>query len=378
MSGYREAVEQALAATTILSPTSFAWFGVPQQSLPARSEAAMDGAAARAYLVYALQARLYGSFYCLGAASRDGFEATPPTRLGPSPFLLELSRANRGRGSHEAGWTVAALQDDRVVVERDGLRLWVRPEDLHDGPGRHASQQPGADQPGAGQPGADRSGAVPSGLVRPDSIQFAALQPGAAVGVLMPKELMRLSPGFYMALGDAEFPADASVGLVRFYWCLRQEGAALLVETLTGTLNEAGLSFRLKVISDPAAYRRCDAGVLYALAPQYERVARIVADVYREVEPWLGGSIPALTKPLAPGLGLAEDPGAGGESFGMSRCRLLAEGIVTAAELRAGSLAQTLEVVAGHFAQAGISLEQPYLSPGSVDRYHLPEVSLDA
>jgi hypothetical protein len=373
MTGYREAVEQAVAATTILSPTSFSWFGVPQQSLPARSEAAMDGAAARAYLVYALQARLYGSFYCLGAASRDGFEAAPPARLGPSPFLLELSRANRGTGSHEPGWTVAALQDDSVVVERDGLRLWVRPEDLHRGHGRHASQQPRADQPDA-----LRSGPIRSDPIQLGAIQSATLQPGAAVGVLMPKELMRLSPGFYMALGDAEFPADASVALVRFYWCLRSEGAAVLVERLTSALNEAGLSFRLKVISDPAAYRRCDAGVLYALAPQFDRVARIVAGVYRQVERWLRPSIPALTKPLAPGLGLAEDPGADMESFGMNRCRLLAEGIVTAAELRAGSLAQTLEIVAGHFAQAGIPLEQPYLSPGSVDRYRLPKVPADA
>jgi hypothetical protein len=347
---HREAVEQAIAATTVLSPTAFAWFGAPQQTLAERSAAAMDAAAARAYLVYALQTRLYTSFYCLGAASPDGFEPAPTHRLGPSPFVWALSQANRGTGSREPGWTVAAHEDGRVVVERDGLRLWVGPEDLHCDDGAVG-----------GEP-----------AVSPD-----AVHPGAQVGVRMPKELRRLSPGFYMALGNAEFPSDASAvaGIVRCYWSLRSEGAAALVERLTGALNEVGLAFRLKVIADPEGYRRCDAGVLYTLAPQFELVAPIVADTHRRVEPWLRPASPALTKPLAQGLALAEDPGAGAESFGMNRCRLLAEGIVDAAERGAGSVAERLEVVAAHFAQAQVSLEQPYLRPGSVDRYRLPEVA---
>jgi hypothetical protein len=345
---HREAVAQAVAATTVLSPTAFAWFGAPQQPLPQHTAAAMDATAARAYLVYALQSRLYTSFYCLGAASPDGFDSAPTHRLGPSPFVWALSQANRGSGSRDPGWTVAAHEDGRVVVERDGLRLWVRPDELH------------------------RDGAVGGEHVPPPG----AVQPGAQVGVRMPKELRRLSPGFYMALGDAEFPSDASqaAGVVRCYWSLRSEGAAALIERLTGALNEAGIAFRLKVIADPDGYRRCDAGVLYTLAPQFERLAPIVADTHHQVEPWLRPASPALTKPLAPGLALAEDPGAGTESFGMNRCRLLAEGIVDAAERGAGSAAERMEVVAAHFAQAQVSLEQPYLRPGSVDSYCLPEV----
>ncbi len=184
-----------------------------------------------------------------------------------------------------------------------------------------------------------------------------------------------------MALGDAEFPPDASqaAGVVRCYWSLRSEGAATLVERLTGALNEAGVAFRLKVIADPEGYRRCDAGVLYTLAPQFERLAPIVADTHHRIERWLRPASPALTKPLAPGLALAEDPGvgagAGAESFGMNRCRLLAEGIVDAAERGAGSVAERMEVVAAHFAQVQVSLEEPYLRPGSVDSYNLPEVA---
>lgn len=39
--------------------------------------------------------------------------------------------------------------------------------------------------------------------------------------------------------------------------------------------------------------------------------------------------VPLFTKPLAPGLGLAEDPG-DRLSFGQSRCRIAAEGLVRA------------------------------------------------
>jgi hypothetical protein len=363
---HREAVEQAVAATTVLSPTAFAWFGAPQQALAERSAAAMDATAARAYLVYALQSRLYTSFYCPGVASPAGFDPTPTRRLGPSPFLWALSQANRGTGSREPGWTVAAHEDGRVVVERDGLRLWVRPEELHRGGGKRAPS------PGAGQPGPHELDDDPGEHASP----LDAVRPGAQVGVRMPKELRRLSPGFYMALGDAEFSPDASqaAGIVRCYWSLHSEGAAALVERLTGALNEAGLAFRLKVIADPEGYRRCDAGVLYTLAPQFELVAPIVADTHRLIEPWLRPVSPALTKPLAPGLALAEDPGVDAESFGMNRCRLVAEGIVNAAERGAGSAAERMEVVAAHFERAQVSLERPYLRPGSVDRYRLPEV----
>ena len=72
-----------------------------------------------------------------------------------------------------------------------------------------------------------------------------------------------------------------------------------------------------------------------------------------------------MTLPLAPGLAFAEDPG-GGESFGAHRCLLLAEAAVTAAERGLGAPEDRLEVVRERFAEAGTTLDAPYLgsSPG--------------
>jgi hypothetical protein len=335
MTSYRQVAEGALGAVAIRGRTSFSWFGVPAGDLPAHTESAMSPADARAYLLYQLQTRLYGDFYTQGEAKpslSDG-HVMPP--LGPSPFVQALSEANHGTGSLESGWTIVAEDADRLVVERGGLRLWSQP----------------------------------SGVAAANG---APLQPGAAVAVLMPKELLRLSPGYYMALGNRELPTDGSGTIVRFYWDLRSEGAVGLVELLTRSLNDAGHAFRLKVVSDPASYTRCDAGVLYTLASEYEAVAEIVARIYGDVAPVLNAATPAFAKTLAPGLALAEDPSGGMESFGQNRCQLLAEAMIEAAERGLQSLPERLEVVAERFRAAGLDLDQPYLNSGSTDRYAWP------
>lgn len=326
MTQYRDVMTGVLSAVALHDRTSFSWFGVREGGLPPETEAAMTPDDARAYLVYQLQTRLYGAFYTQGEAKpalSDG-HVTPP--LGPSAFVHALSEANHGTGSLESGWTVVGKEDGRLVVERGGLRLWAGPEAVVDAN-------------------------------------------GDGVAVLMPKELLRLSPGYYMALGNRELPTDGSAPIVRFYWNLHSEGAATLVDLLTRTLNDAAHAFRVKVVSDPASYSRCDAGVLYTLGSEYEGVAGVVASIYTDVAPALKPATPAFAKQLAPGLALAEDPSSGVESFGQSRCQLLAEAIVEAGERGAYSVPERLEVVEERFRRAGLDLDHPYLNAGSTDRY---------
>ncbi len=190
---HREAVERAVAATTVLSPTGVRLVRRAPAG-PGGAQRGGDGRHGGAGVPRAcVQTRLYTSFTASAAAPTA---STPrPPRLGPSPFVWALSQANRGSGSREPGWTVAAHEDGRVVVERNGLRLWVRPEDLHRDGGERA-RSPGALELGPYELNHDPGERAPS---------LDAVQVGAQVGVRMPKELRRLSPGFYMALGDDEF-----------------------------------------------------------------------------------------------------------------------------------------------------------------------------
>lgn len=330
MSRYRRLVAEALRAVRISSPTRFCWYGAGGPVLPSDVESAMEPETARRYLVHALQTHLYASFYCPGSARPHRPEGDLPPQLGFTPFIQSLSSANTGAGSREAGWRVVRRDDGQVVVSHDGLTLWARPEEV-----------------------------------------VGPAEPGATVSVLLPKELLRLSPGFYMALGDAAFGGDPAA-IVRFYWNLRSEGASALVALLTTALNQQMLGFRLKVLNDPGGYSRCDAAVLYTSRSDYDRAADIVATTYPAVAGHLKPAIPALTKPLADGLALAEEPRPAGDSFGMHRCRLLADAIIRAHERGAGSAQARLEDVEARFTEEGISLDRPYLNPESADDYALP------
>jgi hypothetical protein len=176
-----------------------------------------------------------------------------------------------------------------------------------------------------------------------------------------------MSPGFYMALGNHELP-HAETAIVRLYWHLTPEVAVAFVRAATSRLNEAGIPFRLKVLRDPLLYRRCDAGVIYVLNSDYPPVSEIVAGIHVKVAEGLRSSIPAFVLPLAPGLGLAEDPG-DLQSFGEHRCRLLARALITAYESGAHSVPERTQEVIARLVEAGINPEAPFLNPGSTNSY---------
>jgi len=171
-----------------------------------------------------------------------------------------------------------------------------------------------------------------------------------------------------MALGVTPLKEDGSEPLIRFYWHIDPEGAAPLVRAITTSLNDAGYAFRFKVLNDPSHFTRCDAAVLYTHKSDYGAIVPILERIYSEVARNLKPFTPVFTKQLAFGLGFAEDPG-GAESFGMHRCRILAEGLVRAHDLRHQELKTRVSTVLETLEAEGIRIEAPFLNPGSVDNY---------
>ncbi|MEZ4522414.1 MAG: T3SS effector HopA1 family protein [Thermomicrobiales bacterium] len=285
--------------------------------------------AARGHLGGTLTNRLYEDFYQAGRARPSRAPYAGSTRANGLPeFVDELSAANAGNGTRQAGWLLVEHRDGddggvELAIRRDGLTLRAKPEEIVFG--------------GDGLPGV-----------------------GEEVDLKLPKELPAISPGFYTVLSDE--PYDAADLVVRVYWNLYSWGAATLVQGITGRLNGAKVPFRLKVVNHPDRYNRCDAGVLYLLKDDLDRAVPLLAEVYREVRDDLKRPVPALTKRIAPGVGLAEDP-PGGDSFGMHRCRLLAEGLVRGWEQGAETVEDRLAVVIETFEEAGIDPERPYLNP---------------
>jgi hypothetical protein len=317
VSAYRDQVAEALRALAIRSRHRFTWLGEPSAALPRGLASALPESAARALLVSRIRSRLYESFYCLGGVGAPGAD----TARWPDPGLVAaLSAANAGRGTWEHGWRLDGRDDGTLRVSRDGLRV----------------------------------------MARPSQVRTTA----AGIAVALPPELPAWSPGFFTVLGDANLDPAPEEPIARLYFNVRCAGAPVLVAEVTSALNRARVPFRMKVADHPERFGRCDAAVLYAPSADLRRRRRLVDRVVESCSPHLQPRTPVFTRPLAPGVGFAEERGDAAESFGMHRCRLLAEAIVIAHERRQRGLGARLAAVARHFDDAGIDIDAPYLARG--------------
>jgi hypothetical protein len=313
---YERQAAAALAAVAVRPPAAFVWFG-------RRVEAGGEG------LVAAIARRLEEDFYANGVPHpARGGPVTPADERGP--FAGALSSANCGRGSWQAGWQVVGAEQ---VDDEDDV-------------------------------------AVAVAVVRPDGLRLLACADdcrgaGTAVEVRVPKEVAGPSPGVYVALGDTPLP-DAD--RVRLFWNVSAAGAVTLVARATYALNRADVPFALELLDNPTRYGRRAAASLARASSDFAPAMVLLRPLLRTLGGQLADGAPAFTKPLARGLALAEEPD-GEERFGAHRCRLLAEAIVAASERGVGAPEQRLDAVRERFASDGISLDAPYLRPGSTDAY---------
>jgi hypothetical protein len=336
VTNYRKQIETALEATLLLSPTNFSWFGKRFGQLSSKVKESLSASASRAYLLHILQARLYSDFYCTGFAALSIPDRTDSRAADYSSFVEQLSAANGGKGYSQNSWKTIGITDKELIVQRDNLSLWI----------------------------AKRNHTIVKEQINSISL-------GSVLNLRFPKEFLGMSPGFYVALSDIELISDDSQTVVRYYWNIRAEGALSLMRQLTLSLNEMKVPFNFKVLNNPYSYNRCDAAVLYIRKIDLDSVTSIIEKTYHQVRSYLKPDIPCFTKLLAPGLGLAEDPGEG-ESFGMHRCKIMAKGMIYAFEQRQKSLEDRLKTVMNFFAKANVRVEVPFLNPGSSDIYNFP------
>jgi hypothetical protein len=326
LSRFRRQVADALEAVTVHPSGTCSWCGRRQGRVLSRT---VPAAAASDYLVAVLARVLYESFYCPGAPIPSNTDVRKAAPRQDADFVEELSVANAGQGCWTGGWRVDGRSGDDVILRNSGLRVRVKPSQTR----------------------------IPQG------------EPaiGDAAQSRLPKELLFASPGFYTAGGDADLLPGP---MLRLYFHVVASAAASLVGAVTLALNGMGIPFRLKVVNAPERFSRCDAAVLYLRAAGFEDVRPFVRELRSRADVQLRDRTPAFTKPLRPGIGLAEHP-ASGESFGEHRCRLLAQGIVESHAIGARHPHERLAIVEAHFASHGIDLDAPYLERGSVARYAL-------
>jgi hypothetical protein len=331
MSIYLSQIRSAVEATTFSSGNSYSCFGKRSAGLPVRARRAITPQATRHYLLTQLQTSLYSDFYVSGGTELAPNETNQDDDT--AGFEESLSEANCGSGHWENGWIVASAVSDSFTVRKNGLTLRTTSAEI----------------------------AMCSG---PEN------KPGSEVSVRFPKELLGVSPGYYFVLSNQGAESQVPGDIVRLYWNLRSDGAVKFVRIASRKLNEANLFFKLKVLNRPVSYVRCDAAVLYLHKRDYQRASGVIAWLQTEIAGHLKPGTPVFTKRLRAGVGLAEDPG-NDESFGLHRCRVLAEGLLQAYEQGARSLEQRFRVISECFETNGIRPSHPYLNPNSADVYSI-------
>jgi len=313
------------------SSTEWAGNGMPSFHPNSRFTPAMSP------VVATLQNVLYGNCYVKPFDGSISDVVLDMTSGAADEWVDSLSAANSSKERWEEGWRVQSfLPTGQIYAERPGANraFW---------PGEFLTR---------GSPG-------------------MAPQPGTPIAVLLPREARHLQPGFYFVFGETVGEQHDEFANVRYYWNLQQEGAAELVRLLTAVLNKYQVPFKLKVVNHPRLLGRSDASVLYVGRRYYRIAAEIAFEVHEAVGQSLNDAVPLFTQRLRRGLAFAEDPGPQ-ESFGMARCRLLAEGLSMAFQEGISGVDDRLERINRHFAQSGITLEHPHLNTATADPYEFP------
>jgi hypothetical protein len=327
-----QALLNILTAVHIQSPRSFSFGGhvitIGDRRQPgADTQTEPDGAA----LVRNLLAQLYHRCYC--RPLRNGLCDGPLHPVADDRFVAQLSEANAGHDRLSRGWTLLhRLPSGHYIAQKNGVvRVLTTAQ---------CTTEPPA----------------------------SSLKEGGLVRLCWPKESTTTQPTFYFAFGEAIGDQQDDTHLLKVYWNVKAAGVPLLVRLLTQRLNQFQIPFRLKCLNSPAAYTRADAAVLFMNRRFWRVAALLLAGVHRQVVDFLETDVPLFAKRLADGLGVAEEPD-NGESFGQQRCRMLAEAIWQAHRLHLRHERERLEEVARQFDLHGVSLDSPYLDPGSVDQY---------
>lgn len=281
-----------------------------------------------------LSGLIYRHFYCAGHS-----EPTESDTTTDQSFVDELSRRNHSIERFDNAWSVEAVDMAGIPYATKGSdrRMLYAGEFVYDSPKR------------------------------------GPVQTGDSVRLLMHREHRDAQTGFYYVFGQT--PGDDSTTLqTRLYFHATPEGSLWLVDWLTQTLNTYKVPFQFKCLNHPDLYGRSDSAVLYVQKPHVNLVLDLLTDVFSELSLWLRPGVPLFARQIATGVGFAESPPNASESFGTSRCGLIAQGIAGAIQ-RQQATESFRAAVLGVFQQIGLSLEEPYRNPHSAYSYTFPDYS---
>jgi HopA1 effector protein family len=280
-------------------------------------------------LSWSLREVLYTHFYTVGRPVLSGELAALRSVASHHSLSSDLHKANPGNGRLENGWRFVrpGHRLGTIVVRKDGLTVTALSSDIN-------------------------------------MMGGAALMDEADLILRVSAGKMSVSPGFYVAHSDIDL--DYTHDLTRFYINVAPSFAPLLLRALFQSLNKDFLSFDLKVASDISLYHRADVAVLYVPRSSGKVALRNIRRVLAQCPDMVRPAVPSLVYKLSAGFGVADSP-PDGQSFGIDRCRIIADALVS---VRANpNVNERFSAIALAFKNEGLCVDRPHLGVGVEEIY---------
>jgi HopA1 effector protein family len=287
------------------------------------------------YLNMQLRNFIYGVYYSgnikaialFGLPSSEYLENNAGGGLDPELYA-NLHESNCGQGYFDPGWDVLREESNGLLaVQKNELTIHVDRKQL-----RLAEQ---------------------------------SVNIGSSISLPMPSNLV--TKGCYLAVGNAglcNYNSDTPQ-MVDIYFNFSPAGAIAVMKSLTQQLNAMNIMFSFRVPYNINDYNRYDSGILHIERHNSQAIWQVLQNIYTESKSHFQTDVPLFTKPLAPGIGLAEEPNAkfvASENFGANRCRMVANGLQSAWQQGDDSKEGKLACIIKHFSEMKVDLKYPYLN----------------
>lgn len=244
-----------------------------------------------------------------------------------SAFLTHLSKANQSKTKLDAGWTSLTKEaDGSVYAQKDKYYRHIKA-------GGYIHQQVG----------------ISLGMEHAE--------------IAIPAQREGFHNSFYYAYGNVR-EEEAHTFAIRLYFNLIPEGCAPWINEISRVLNHYGIPFTCKCLTHPDYFDRADTAVLYLYKPDFNFAYPILERSFDSLDSYLAEAIPLFTKKIRDGIAFAESPPIASESFGTSRCKIIAEAITEAIQQQIPKEGW-LEKVRDKFSQLNFDLEKLHLNPES-------------
>jgi hypothetical protein len=195
--------------------------------------------------------------------------------------------------------------------------------------------------------------------VEDDEVRFST----GGVRVRFPTDRPQSSGGWLVVAGTAG-PAPRAGRLAECSLHLLPGTATEVFAELVTRLDALHVPFTARLLADPSVPGRPDSAVVTAARADLPSLVLVALGLHGGARAAFGDAVPGFTRAVAPGVAVADSPGAG-PGFGRHRCGLVAAGVLAAGP--DAGCAERLSAVRAAFTAAGLDPDAPHLSPGGAE-----------